>query len=141
MEHHVNENTLSAFEAWLRGEGRSCGTIEKYLRDIQELAPWLNGRELTKETAALWREYLLTGGYVPVTVNSKLAAVNAYCRCMELDIHLKFAKIQRKLFREQSKELTRVEYRRLVETAHNSGAPSQSIAIDSILSRPFERSE
>ena len=54
MEHHVNENTLSAFEAWLRGEGRSRGTIEKYLRDVRELVHWLDGRELTKETVALW---------------------------------------------------------------------------------------
>ena len=124
MEHHITEKSLTAFEAWLQGEGRSRGTIEKYLRDIRKLAHWLDGQELTKETAVLWREHLLSCGYAPVTANSKLAAVNAYCHCMGLDIHLKFAKIQRKLFREQSKELTQVEYRHTV----NNTAGLQSLS-------------
>lgn len=141
MEHHVNENTLSAFEAWLRGEGRSRGTIDKYLRDIRELVHWLDGRELTKETAVLWREHLLSGGYAPVTANSKLAAVNAYCCCMGLDIHLKFAKIQRKLFREQSKELTQVEYRRLVETAYGAGNERLALLMETICASGIRVSE
>lgn len=141
MEHHINKSTLSAFETWLRSEGRSRGTIEKYLRDMQELARWLDGRELTKEAAALWREYLLSGGYAPVTANSKLAAANAYCRCMGMDIHLKFAKIQRKLFREQSKELTQVEYRHLVETAYNAGNERLALLMETICASGIRVSE
>ena len=137
----LTDESLNGFGEWLHGEERSSGTIEKYLRDIQEFSHWLNGRKLTKETAALWRECLLSGGYAPVTVNSKLAAVNAYCHCMGLDIHLKFAKIQRKLFREQSKELPQVEYRRLVETAYGAGNERLALLMETICASGIRVSE
>ena len=107
----------SAFSDWLRSEEKSAGTIEKYVRDVGAFAAWLDGRELTKETAAEWKEYLLSQQYAPVTVNSMLAAVNTYCVFAELNIRIRFLKIQRQLFREQSRELTKEEFNLLVQTA------------------------
>ena len=132
---------LSSFAAWLGGEGKSGGTTEKYLRDLRAFTGYLAGRELTRETAAQWREELLCRGYAPVTVNSMLAAVNAYCRFAGVDIHLKFVKIQRKLFREQSRELTQAEYRRLVETACNSGNERLALLMETICASGIRVSE
>lgn len=137
---HLSDD-LAAFTAWLGGEGKSCGTTEKYLRDLRALAGWLIGRELTRETAAQWREDLLCRGYAPVTVNSMLAAVNAYCRFAGLEIRVKFVKIQRKLFRQQSRELTRAEYRRLVETAYRAGNERLSLLMESICASGIRVSE
>ena len=113
---HLQKN-LSSFAVWLCKEGKSCGTIEKYRRDLRAFAGWLNGCELTNETAIKWRERLLSDGYAPITVNSMLAAVNTYCVFAELNIRIRFLKIQRQLFREQSRELTKEEFNLLVQTA------------------------
>lgn len=43
-----------------------------------------------------------------------LAVVNTYCRFAGLNIKVKFLRIQWKLFREESKELTKNEYEKLI---------------------------
>ena len=137
---HLQKN-LSSFAAWLGKEGKSSGTIEKYRRDLRAFAGWLNGCELTNETAIKWREQLLSNGYAPITVNSMLAAINAYCRFAKVDIRVKFVKIQRKLFRDQKKELTREEYRRLVETAYSKGNERLALLMETICASGIRVSE
>lgn len=132
---------LSPFALWLCSEGKSSGTTEKYLRDVHALADWLDGRQLTKETAVLWREHLLSQNYAPVTVNSMLAALNAYCRFAAADIRVKFVKVQRKLFREQSRDLTQTEYRRLVETAYAAGNERLALLMETICASGIRVSE
>ena len=75
-EHVLTQKELSAFAAQLRREEKSAGTAEKYLRDAERFARWLEGRSVTSELAAAWREHLTAQGYAPVTVNSMLSAVN-----------------------------------------------------------------
>ena len=137
---HLQKN-LSSFAGWLGKEGKSRGTTEKYMRDVRAFAGWLNGCELTKETAIKWREHLLSQTYAPVTVNSMLAAINAYCRFAKVDIRVKFVKIQRKLFRDQKKELTREEYRRLVETAYSKGNERLALLMETICASGIRVSE
>ena len=59
----ISKHELAAFAACLRREERSSGTVEKYRRDATAFAPWLGCRELTRETAARWRDHLLREGY------------------------------------------------------------------------------
>lgn len=135
------QKNLSSFAVWLCGEEKSNGTIEKYLRDMRAFAEWLDGRELTKETAIQWREHLLSQSYAPVTVNSMLAAVNAYCRFAGLNIRVKFVKIQRKLFREQNKDLTQEEFHRLVDTAYSTGNERLALLMETICASGIRVSE
>ena len=72
----ISSERLTAFAAYLRAEERSAGTIENYLRHIRAFAVWLDGSPVTKETAAAWKEHLLTQDYAPATVNAMLAALN-----------------------------------------------------------------
>ena len=137
---HLQKN-LSSFAVWLGKEGKSRGTIEKYRRDLRAFTEWLDGCELTNETAIKWREHLLSQTYAPVTVNSMLAAINAYCRFAKVDIRVKFVKIQRKLFRDQKKELTREEYRRLVETAYSKGNERLALLMETICASGIRVSE
>ena len=118
----ITEKDIRDFERWLIGEERQPGTIEKYLRDVRELRAFLDGSEITKENVATWKEYLLTEKHLcPVTVNSKLAAVDTYCKFAGIDCHVKFYKIQKKLFHTESKNLRKEEYLRLIETAEQTG--------------------
>ena len=113
---------IVAYKQYLQKEERSNGTVEKYLRDIRSFLRFLNGRAVTKELTALWKEELLARGYAPVTVNTMLSALNSlftFLGCEEY--REKFLKIQRKLFRERSRELTKEEYRKLVTAAKSLG--------------------
>ena len=59
----ISKHELAAFAACLRREERSSGTVEKYRRDATAFAAWLGCCELTRETAARWRDHLLREGY------------------------------------------------------------------------------
>ena len=113
---------LTAYQSYLRREERANGTVEKYLRDIRAFFCWLNGRPVTKELAHGWKDYLLSRHYAPITVNSMLSAVNGLLHFLDWDdCRVKFLKIQRRLFREEQRELSRLEYDRLLETARALG--------------------
>lgn len=120
---------LAAYDGYLRREERAPGTREKYLRDLRAFALWLDGRPLEKELAHAWKEDLQAHGYTPVTINGKLSALNGLlCFLGWEDCQVKFLKIQRRLFREERRELTREEYDRLLETARSLGRGAASPA-------------
>ena len=139
--HSLIPEQITAFERYLRTEERSSGTIEKYLRDVRAFAVWLNGRIVTKETAG-WKEHLLDRHYAPVTINSMLAAINAFFRFVGWeDCRVKFLKIQRRMFREASRELSREEYDRLLSTAHTLGRDRLALLMETICASGIRVSE
>ena len=104
----VTVRALQAFEGYLWNEDRQRGTIEKYLRDVRAFAAWLGGGEVSRAEAVRWRDHLLNQGYAPATINSMVAALNTFFRFAGWeDCRVKFLKVQRKLFRDKSRELTR----------------------------------
>lgn len=114
----LTAQNIQLFGEYLHSEERSKGTIEKYKRDITAFAAWLDGREVSKENAAEWKEFLLSSGYAPVTINSMMASINTFCVFAGwTDLRIKYLRIQRRAFRDKSRELTRKEYNRLLETA------------------------
>ena len=133
---------LSAYETQLREEEHSRGTIEKYMRDVRSFAQWLGRRKLTKEAAIAWKEHLIETGYAPVTINSMLSAVNGFFAFIEReDCHVKFLKIQKRMFRAESKTLTREEYMRLVNTAEKRGDTRVALLLEAICATGVRVSE
>ncbi len=133
---------LAGFAAHLRAEERSPGTISKYLCDMRAFAGWLDGRPAEKALTAAWREHLLENGCCPVTVNGKLTAVNAFFRFAGWEgCRVHFLKLQRQLFREDSRELTRAEYQRLLSTAQARGQERLALLIETICSTGIRVSE
>ena len=130
--HKVTTESLNQFQAWLTAEEREAGTIQKYIRDLSAFSIWLNGRELIKEAVSDWKEHLLEKGYKPITVNSMLAAINTHCRFAGLGIKAKFLRIQRKLFQEESRNLKKDEYERLIAAAEKSGKKRLSLLFETI---------
>ena len=138
----ISSNQLSAFAAYLRAEERSPGTMEKYLRDVQAFVRWLDGRPVTREQAAGWKEHLRAQGYAPVTINAMLAALNSLLRFLGLeDCRVKFLKIQRRLFREAGRELTRPEYERLLMAARERGQDRLALLMETICATGIRVSE
>lgn len=117
-ECRLEETMLQEFRAYLSEEEKSQATISKYLRDIQAFFRAVGiGGTVTKETVMEYKEKLV-GAYAPASVNSMLAAVNRFldwrgwAGCM-----VKTLKIQREIFRDKERELTKSEYLRLLKTA------------------------
>ena len=119
----LTRREMEKFEAYLRHDEREPATIEAYLRSLRKFAEWADSRTITKELAAAWKAELVESGYCPVSVNAMLAAVNKFFACMgREDCKVKYLKLQRRMFRKPERELTKAEYLRLVQAAHEKGA-------------------
>lgn len=141
-EHILTAKDIASYGCFLQKEERSKGTIEKYLRDIHTFCLWLEHRALTKESAAAWKEHLLAHGYAPVTINSMLAALNGLVRFLgREDCRVKFLKVQRKLFRDPARDLSRPEYDRLLDTARNLGRERLALLMETICATGIRVSE
>jgi integrase/recombinase XerD len=141
-DHDLTIERTQAYGQYLQSEERSAGTVEKYLRDVETFRRWLDGRAVTKELAAAWKEQLLAQGYAPVTVNSMLAALNGLFRFLGWDEYrLKFLKVQRRLFRDAGRELKRTEYDRLLETARAQGKLRLALLMETICATGIRVSE
>ena len=138
----VTKERIRQFAGILAGEERSAGTIEKYVRDVRKFAAWLDGEEVSRERAAAWRDGLLERGYAPVTVNSMVAAVNRFFIALGWeDCRVKALRIQRRLFRDDRRELTREEYERLLTAAHGLGRERLALLLETICATGIRVSE
>lgn len=133
---------IAAFGQHLRREERAAATIEKYLRNAQEFTAWLDGEPVTKEAVLGWKERLLTGGASPATVNSKLSALNGLlCFLGREDCRVKLLHLQRRVFRERDRELSREEYLRLLDAARSSGRERLELLMEAMCSTGIRVSE
>ncbi len=138
----ITEGDLSEFKIYLKNEEREDATIEKYLREIRFFNEWLGERIITKEVVIEWKEYLQKEGYAPSTVNGKLSILNVFWTFMGWEEYrVKFLRIQRQMFRKQSKELTKDEYERLLSTARREGKRRLELLMETICSTGIRVSE
>lgn len=132
---------IRQFEHYLKDEKKSPATIEKYLRDIRCFLEYLSDREISKEITIAYKEYL-TEHYAPTSVNSMLAALNAFLRFVEMEKYcVKLLKIQKKIFVREEKELTKAEYMRLVNAAKQKGNERLNLILQTICGTGIRVSE
>jgi len=116
MKTITNEMVIS-FKNYLVCEEKSKATIEKYVRDITAFASVMTGIELCKEKVLEYKEKLIEK-YAPKSVNSVISSLNSFFAWMGwYDLKVKALKIQRQIFAEKNKELTKQEYERLLMAA------------------------
>lgn len=141
-ERVLNQEQISAYARWLRGEERATATREKYLRDVRMFAGWLDRRAVTREAVAGWKERLLAEHYAPATINAALAALNSLFRFLGWeDCRAKYLKIQRRLFRDSARELARSDYDRLTAAARGRGQHRLALLMETICATGIRVSE
>ena len=129
----ITKEDLNAYRLHLHAEERSAATVAKYLHDVAAFALWLNDTPLTKEAAADWKHELLRRGQAPATVIAALAALNGLFRFLgREDCRVKFLKVQRRAFRDESRELSQGEYTALVNAARSRGRVRLALLIETI---------
>ena len=142
MMSKITLQDLDRFRNHLRRQERSPGTVENYLRYARAFASRLEGRGVTKELTAAWKEGLVAQGYAPATVNAMLAAVNGLLAFLgREDCRVKLLRIQRRLFRDPARELTGEEYRRLLDTARARGRERLALLMEAICATGIRVSE
>lgn len=129
----LTQQQIRAYAHYLQMEEKSGATMEKYLRDIQAFASWLDGRDISKELTSEWKSHLVSQDYAPTTVNAMLSALNSLLEFLNLrECRVKFLKIQRRLFRDADRELTKDDYQRLLNTAHKLGRERLELLVETI---------
>ncbi len=130
----IGYQEIDAFAARLRGEERSAATVEKYCREAARFAAWLAGREVS-QLLALEYKAQLTDSRAPAGVNGAVAALNRLFSFLGLEgCRLKAVKQQRRIFRDEARELTENEYRRLLAAARRRGNERLLLVMETVCS-------
>lgn len=114
---------VSRYRLHLIAQDMSKNTVEKYVRDVKKFLEFSRQTGPVTDHACVARyRACLVENYKPVSVNSMLAALNSYLEftgrkewCVSL------LRIQREMFLDEARELTREEYWRLVDQARQDG--------------------
>ena len=94
--YQLTHEQLRAYAHHLLLEEKSGATMEKYLRDVQAFACWLDGRDISKELTSEWKSHLVSQDYAPTTVNAMLSALNSLLEFLNLRAcRVKFLQIRR----------------------------------------------
>ena len=139
---HINLEELEMFRDSLQARERSGATVEKYLRDVRQFGTWLGGAAVTKAAVAAWKAQLLAQGRSPGTVNGKLTALDRFFACLGWEgCGVRHLRVQRRLFRDERRELTREEYARLIETAQALGKARLALLMETLCATGIRVSE
>lgn len=142
MNDQITEKILSDYEESLIQREYARGSIEKYLRDIRAFLRWAGELTLTKDLTMGWKEELIQKGYAPVTINSMLSSLNGILGFLGVEeFKLRFLKLQRRMFRDQERELSREEYERLLAAAQKRGNLRLELLLETICATGIRVSE
>ena len=116
----IKPNDIDNYKEYLTEEERSQSTIDKYIRDITAFCQWINGCNIDKKVVLEYKEHLIST-YAPRSVNSILSSLNSLFDYLGWhDCKVKTLKIQKQIFSDKDKELTKAEYMRLLQAARNN---------------------
>ena len=139
--HMLTAAQIDCYANYLYEQERAESTIRKYRHDLTALLAYLGTAPLTKAVLIGWKEHLLQR-HAPSSVNSMLAAVNSFFSFMGWpELKLRPLKIQKALFCDEQRELTRSEYIRLVQAASQQGNERLSLVLQTICSTGIRVSE
>lgn len=138
----ITPKLQAGYLVYLHEPERAPSTIKKYRRSISQLADWLNGKAATKEAVLAWKHRLADQGLSPSSVNSAIAAANGFFRYAGWhDLQTRYLRVQRKAFRDSSRDLMLDEYRALVRQAYKAGDAPVALAMEAIASTGIRVSE
>lgn len=138
----LTEKLISEFSRYLKSEEKSQNTLEKYLRDANAFAVFLNGTQVTKEKVITYKNKLLSENYAVRSVNSVLASLNSLFSFLGWqECKVKSIKLQRQIYCSEEKELKREEYARLCRAAEKKKNERLNLIIQTICGTGIRVSE
>ncbi len=137
----LTQEKIAFFRGYLINEEKSKATQDKYLRDVSGLAEWLGGRDFDKNDVLRYKAAMLER-YAAASVNSVISSLNSLFDCLEWhELKIKTIKLQRRIFAESDRELTKAEYGRLLTEARRRRDDKLSLLMQTICSTGIRVSE
>lgn len=143
MGKKITKAMLDEYKAYLYEQEKSKATIQKYMCDLKKLVEFVDDKEMSKSLAIQYKEYLKDNeGYKTSSVNSFLVAANRFFEFMGwYEFRVKTFKLQKEVFMPESNELSKGEYKQLVETALGNGKIRIGMIIQTICATGIRVSE
>ena len=137
----ITSGHIAQYAAHLQEQERAENTVKKYVHDLHSFVAFLDSQPVTKGAVIAWKKHL-ADAYTPATVNSMLAAANGFFHFMGWPkLSVRPLKVQRTLFCDESREMTRAEYARLVDAAQRQGNERLALLLQTICATGIRVSE
>lgn len=137
----ITTTKIKKYREYLIEEEKSKNTIDKYMRDINAFTKWIAERDLCKAVILEYKEHLKLS-YAAKSVNSILSSLNSFFEfCEWHNLKVKLLKIQKQIFANESKELTKDEYERLLNAAISKGNEKLYLLMQTICATGIRVSE
>lgn len=135
------ERRLEDFLEELKEQERARNTREQYRRDIQVFLKEMAAGEVTRQAVLAYKERLQER-YQPSSVNTKIAALNGFFDYLgEGELKVRQIRIQKQAYCDSGRELTKQEYRKLVQTAERQRNRKLSVLLQTICGTGIRISE
>ena len=122
MEHYIDGKTIALFTEKLTELERSSLTVAKYVRDVSTFRRWLGSDGQVDKSRVIRFKQMLRDKYRLSSANSMLSALNKFFQLMGWeDCRIRTFRTQRASFRNEERELSVEEYRRLLGAAKEKG--------------------
>ncbi len=113
----ITQDLIENFRNYLIDEEKASATLEKYMRDIKAFYEWIGETEIDKRKVLDYKEYL-TCKFAPASVNSILSSLNSFFSYNNWhELKVKILKIQKQIFAQNDRILSKSEYERLLDSA------------------------
>lgn len=137
----ITIKSIQKFKKYLENEEKSSLTLEKYIRDVSGFMSWVNEENIDKGIVLKYKQVLMEK-YTPSTANSIISALNSFFIFKEwFDCKVKTIKMQKKIFADNEKELTKAEYERLLTVAKDKKNKNLYMLMQTICSTGIRVSE
>ncbi len=137
----ITHKDIESFKEYLIDQEKASATLEKYIRDVTAFFLWASRGGITKQKVLEYKEYIGTK-FAPASVNSVLSSLNSFFdfKCW-YELKVKMLKIQKQIFAQSEKELTKEEYQRLLNAANSRKNKKLYYLIQTICSSGIRVSE
>ena len=113
----ITNQLVEKFKVYLINEEKASATLEKYIRDVVSFMEWIANTLLDKCAVLKYKQHLIEN-YAPASVNSIISSLNSFFDYNGwYELKVKSVKIQKQIFTSEDRELTKVEYERLLAAA------------------------
>lgn len=141
-EMELNDRDLMEFKEFLYDRENSQATIQKYMTDIKSFYKYIGNKKSVQKKDLLEYKQWLMERYAVSSANSMIVALNQYLLFKDAaELRIKRIKVQKQDFLKDEKNLSRKEYKLLLETALKKGNEQLAYIMETIAATGIRISE
>lgn len=137
----ITDKLINQFIKYLQEQEKSQSTIVSYKRELFSLQMFFDDSSLNKDSLLRYKT-IITKQYKPSTCNVSISAINCFLKYIgRQDLTIKPLRIQRQIFENKDRELTKRNYEKLIRAATINSDDRTALAIQTICATGIRVSE